>query len=245
MKLRLFLLPIIAAALLAVGCGDKGDTIVQASGQNLSGVSATGTGKAIGEPDVAVLTVGVNVQRPTVEQARNDAATAQQAVIDSLKANGVQDKDVQTVQFSVHPQYDYSRSTDGSPRIIGYQVSNVVSAKVRDLAKTSKAIDDATRAGGNDAVVQNVSFTIDDPESLREQARRQAVQKAKAQAEQMADAAGEKLGKLLSISESSGGGAIPYDTRSLASMQSADVPTPIEAGELEVTVTVSVLYAID
>ena len=245
MNLRFIWLPIAAAALFAVACGDKGDTIVQASGQNLSGVSATGTGKAIGEPDIAVLTVGVNVQRSTVEQARNDAAAAKQAVLDSLKSNGVQDKDVQTVQFSVQPQYDFGRSPDGSPRIIGYQVSNVVSAKVRDLAKTSKAIDDATRAGGNDAIVQNVSFTIDDPESLREQARRQAVQKARAQAEQMADAAGEKLGKLLSISESGGGGAIPYDTRSLASMQAADVATPIEAGELEVTVTVSVLYAIE
>jgi len=245
MKLRLILLPVAAAALLAVGCGDKGDTIVQTSSQNLSGVSATGTGKAVGEPDIALLTVGVNVQRPTVEQARDDAAAAQKAVIDSLKANGVQDKDVQTVQFSVNPQYDH-RSPDG-PRIIGYQVNNVVTAKVRDLAKTSKAIDDATRAGGNDAVVQNVSFTIDDPESLREQARRQAVQKAKAQAEQMADAAGEKLGKLLSISESSNN-PVPTNFRSIPPPNTGSATafdTPIETGELEISVTVSVLYAID
>ena len=108
-----------AMALLAVACGDKGDTIVQTSSQNLSGVSATGTGRAVGEPDVVVLTVGVNVERETVEQARTDAATAQQAVIDSLKANGVQDKDVQTVHFSVQPQYDYRNGT--TPRIIGYR----------------------------------------------------------------------------------------------------------------------------
>ena len=245
MKLRLILLPVAAAALLAVSCGDKGNTIVQTSSQNLTGVSATGTGKAIGEPDIALLTIGVNVQRPTVEQARDEAAAAQKAVIDSLKANGVQDKDVQTVQFSVNPQYDY-RSGDG-PRIIGYQVNNVVTAKVRDLAKTSKAIDDATRAGGNDAVVQNVSFTIDDPETLREQARRQAVQKAKAQAEQMADAAGEKLGKLLSISESSNN-AVPMDFRSIPAPNTGSATafdTPIETGELEISVTVTVLYAID
>ena len=94
-------------------------------------------------------------------------------------------------------------------------------------------------------MIQGVSFTIDDPEGLREQARRQAVQKAKAQAEQMADAAGEKLGKLLSISESTPG-AIPYQTRAIAPLNTgADASTPIEAGELEVTVTVSVLYAID
>jgi uncharacterized protein YggE len=166
-------------------------------------------------------------------------------VIDSLKANGVQDKDVQTVHFSVNPQYDYSRSTNGTPRIIGYQVNNVVTAKIRDLAKTSKAIDDATRAGGNDAVVQGVSFTIDDPEELREQARRQAVQLAKAQAEQMADAAGEKLGKLLSISESSNN-PVPYGPRVIeAPSTGSDASTPIETGELTISVTVSVLYAID
>ena len=244
MNLRLLILPAAAAALLAVGCGDKGDTIVQATSQNLSGVSATATGKAIGEPDVAVLTFGVNVQRPTVEQARNDAAAAQQAVIDSLKGNGVQDKDVQTVQFSVYPQYDYTRSINGTPRIIGYQVSNVVTTRIRDLSKTSKTIDDATRAGGNDAVIQGISFSVDNPEELREQARRQAVQLAKAQAEQMADAAGEKLGKLISISESSGG-AISYNTRAGAELATQDVQTPIESGELEITVTVSVLYAID
>jgi uncharacterized protein YggE len=236
------LLPLAAAAVLAVAC-KSGDTVVQTSDANLSGVSATGTGKAIGEPDVAVLTVGVNVRRDTVEQARNDAASAQQAVIDSLKANGVKDSDVQTVQFSVYPEYDYTRSGT-TPRIIGYTVSNVVTAKVRDLDKTGKAIDDATKAGGNDAVVQNVSFTIDNPEKLREQARRQAVALGKAQAEQMVDAAGAKLGKLLSISENSS--SIPYP-RDLAkpATGASDAQTPIEPGQLEVTVTVNMLYALD
>jgi uncharacterized protein YggE len=242
-KISLMLLPA-AAALLAMACGDKGDTIVQATSQNLSGISATGTGKVVGEPDVVVLTVGVNVLRPTVEAARNDAAAAQKAVIDSLKANGVQDKDVQTARFSINPEYDYR--SGNPPPIVGYRVENIVTAKIRDLTRTSKAIDDATRAGGNDAVVQNVSFTIDNPEELQEQARRQAVEKAKAQAQQMADAAGEKLGKLLSISESRATSPTPNDPRILAPPSTgSSTDTPIEAGELQVTVTVSVLYAID
>jgi uncharacterized protein YggE len=240
----LILLTAAVVALLAIGCGDKGDTIVQATSQNLSGVSATGTGRAVGEPDIVVLTVGVNVQRPTVEQARDDAAAAQKAVVDSLKANGVHDRDLQTAHFSINPDYDYRSGS--TPTIIGYRVENIVTAKIRDLTKTSKAIDDATRAGGNDAVVQNVSFTIDDPDELQEQARRQAVEKAKEQAEQMADAAGEKLGKLISISESRSSAPVPADLRVLVPPATgSSVETPIETGELEVTVTVNVLYAID
>ena len=101
-------------------------------------------------------------------------------------------------------------------------------------------------SGGNDAVVQGISFGVDNPEKLREQARRQAVQMAKAQAQQMADAAGEKLGKLISISESTSGGAAPYNSPAVfRDAIQTDVPTPIETGNLEISITVSVLYAIE
>ncbi len=209
MKLRhLVLLPAVGLlAAFAVAC-KGGDTIVQTSNQGAAGVTATGTGTVYGEPDVAVINVGVNVQRDTVEEARNDAAAAQQGVIDSLKANGVKDEDIQTVQFSVYPQYDYSDKVQPNGKIIGYVVSNVVTAKVRDLDTTGQVIDDASKAGGNDAVVQGVSFTVDDPTDLQEQARKMAVDQAKAQAEQLADAAGVQLGDLLSLNES--GGYVPY-----------------------------------
>ena len=244
MKLNYLILPAIGlAALLAVAC-DTGDTIVQPAGQGLNGVTATGTGTSYGEPDVAVINVGVNVQRDTVEQARGDAADAQQAVIDSLKANGVKDEDIQTVQFSVYPQYDYSDRTKPQGEIVGYVVSNVVQAKLRDLDKTGQAIDDATKAGGNDAVVQGVTFTIDDPADLQAEARREAVDKAKAQAQQLADAAGVKLGKLLSISES--GGYVPLQ-RDAAALQAPSTggTTPIQSGQVEVNISVNLQYALE
>ena len=88
MKLSSLMLPLVGVtALFAVACTD-GDTIVQPAGQGQTGISVSGTGIAIGEPDVAIITVGVNVERDSVEQAREDAANAQQAIIDSLKANG-------------------------------------------------------------------------------------------------------------------------------------------------------------
>lgn len=243
MNLRHLIVPAVAAvALLAVACDNGGDTIVQNQGP--SGVSSTGTGRAFGEPDVAIVNVGVNVQRPTVAQARDDAAVAQQAVIDSLRDNGVADEDIQTVGFSVHPQYNYPPDRPQG-EIVGYVVSNVVTAKIRDLDTTGDVLDAATVAGGNDALVQGVSFTIDDPAVLQEAARRQAVERARQQAEQLADAAGANLGRLLSISES--GGFIPFERGGAAFDMAAQVPqaSPIEPGQVEINITVSMQFALD
>jgi uncharacterized protein YggE len=207
------------------------------------GISASGTGTAVGEPDVMLLTVGVSAQRDSVAEAREAAATAQTAVIEALKDNGVAEEDIQTVQFSVNPQYNYRNET---PEIIGYLVSNVVTAKVHDLDSAGDVVDATTAAGGNDAVIQGISFGIDDPTELQAQAREEAVEKARAQAEQLASNAGATLGKLLSISESS---YYPFYERAVpagAGGAASDAAiTPIESGQLEISVTVNVLYAIE
>jgi uncharacterized protein len=246
MNPKALFLPLVAVvAFLAIGCSG-GTTYVQTEGGgSQSGINAQGTGSAVGQPDVMLLTVGVSAQRESIEAAREAAAAAQNGVIEALKSNGVAEKDIQTVQFNVSPQYDYSR-LNGNGEIIGYVVSNVVNAKVRDLEKAGDAIDAVTAAGGDDAVVQGVSFGIDDPTELMKQAREEAVQKAKAQAEQLASNAGAKLGKLISISESS---YYPYYDRAVPSAAGGvafdESSTPIQGGELEISVTVNVLYAIE
>ena len=246
MKPKRLLIPIVVGlALLAVAC-NGGDTYVTPDGAAQTGVNASGTGTAVGEPDVMVLTIGVSAQRESIEEAREAAADAQTAVIQALRDNGVEEEDIQTVQFNVSPQYDFSR-IDGQGEIIGYMVSNVVTAKVRELDRAGEAIDAATLAGGNDAVVQGVWFGIDDPTELQKQAREEAVQKAREQAEQLASNAGASLGKLISISESSYypfyERGIPVPNTGGAAFDQAS--TPIEAGELEISVTVNVLYAIE
>lgn len=246
MNPKILLIPVVAGlAFLAVACDSGGDTYVTANGAGQTGVNATGTGTAYGEPDVMQLRVGVSAQRDSIAEAREAAAAAQTAVIEALKDNGVADEDIQTIQFSINPQYDFS-GPDSEGRIVGYVVSNVVSATVRDLDRAGDAIDAATLAGGDDAVVQGVTFGIDDPTELQAQARAEAVQKARAQAEQLASDAGASLGKLISISENSFTPTVERAIPAAAGGAALDqASTPIETGQLQVSVTVNMLYAIE
>lgn len=241
MRTSMFAAAAVAAvvALISAGCSE-GDTVVNTPGSTV-GISVSGTGQAFGTPDIAVLTLGVQAQAATVEEARETAAARAQAIIDAVKANGVADKDVQTVQYDIQPQYDFR--PNGVQSIRGYQVTNVLSVKVRNINTTSKVLDDATRAGGNSTVVRGVSFTIDDPTALREAARTDALRDAKAKAEQLAREAGVGLGRPISISES--GGPVPLPATGLLAPRTGDTSTPIQTGELQVNITVTVVYEID
>src|SRR5262245_35223493 len=106
-SIRFGLVLVALFGLAAVACGDDGDTIIAGGNGQQTGISVNGTGKAMGVPDVAVLRLGVNLEASTVEAARDQAAAAQKAIIDSVKSNGVAEKDIQTQQFSISPQYDF------------------------------------------------------------------------------------------------------------------------------------------
>jgi uncharacterized protein YggE len=228
--------------LALAGCGSEGTTVVTPAAPT-EGISVSGSGSAFGTPDVAVLQLGVSVLKPSVAEAREQAASAMQDVLDSMKDAGVEEKDIQTTRFSVQAEYDYDR---GEQELQGFRVTNIVTAKLRDIDETGEVLDDAVKAGGDLVEVQSVNFTIDDPEDLREEARREAVEDARQKAETLAELAGVKLGKPLSISES--GGPVPISYRGAAEMGLAveeEAPTPIEAGELEVAIDVQIVYAIE
>jgi uncharacterized protein YggE len=243
MNRRLFLgtCLLTAAAFFAAGC-EEGDTIVSSTGESSQGISVTGTGTAFGAPDVATLTLGVQAEARTVAQARDDAARSLQGAIDSIKKNGVEDKDIHTVQFTVEPLYD----TSGRVQTLrGYRVTNVVSVRIKKVDNAGKIIDDAVAAGGNNIVVRGISFSIEDPTQLEEAARADAVKEAKDRAEQLAKHSGVKLGRPLVISE--GGGRVTPQFFSGDSFAAArtEAPTPVQPGELQVQVTVSLLYKIE
>ena len=153
-------------------------------------IHVNGSGSVTGEPDIATLYLGVSVEKETVEEAREEAASAMTAVIDSLKANDIAENDIQTENFSIYPQYDY---TDEGRVLRGYRVNNTVRTKVRELETLSDIIDDATGAGGDIVVVNSIQFMIEDPTPLQAQARALAVKNAEAKAQTLAEASGVTL----------------------------------------------------
>jgi uncharacterized protein YggE len=225
------------AALFLSGCGD-GDTIVNAQPGAASGIQVTGVGRVVGAPDVVLLQLGVDVERPTVAEAREAAASAMQTVIDSMKRNGVADENIQTTQLTVTSALDQNRN------VRGYRVSNVTTAKITKIDTASKVIDDATVAGGNSAVVRNIRFSIDDPTELQAEARKLAVEEARKRAEELAEHAGVSLGKPASITEEYQN-VVPQSAGIVAAPRTGDASTPIQAGELEVVVSVNVLYTFE
>ena len=233
----------IALAVLAAGCGDKTTRIETTGGQIQSGISVQGEGKVSGKPDVAKLSLGVTSDADTVQSARDKAASALDGIIKALKNDGVADKDIQTQQFNIQPQYDYN---NGSQRLRGFQVMNILSVTLRDINKTSQAVDDAVRAGGNETTIQGLSFTIDNPEDLKQQAREKAVADAKAKAETLAKTAGVTLGAAMNISETGFAPPVYYDRSAAAGIAAPDTgpSTPIQPGELDVTVSVSITWQI-
>lgn len=235
----LWMLLLLSLPLVMSFIGCEGDTItVTQPSEVIEGIQVTGSGSAFGEPDVAVLSLGVSTERDSVEKARAEAADAMQKVLDSLKNNGVSEKDIQTQHFSIQPQYDY---IDGQRILRGYRVTNMVSAKIRNLEQVGEVIDDAA-AGGDIVQVQSIQFTIDDPTALQAQARVEAMKDAKAKAETLAKESGVTLGKPTFISEATGSYAPTYRFDEKAS---AEGITPIETGELEIAVTVTVIYEIE
>jgi uncharacterized protein YggE len=225
------------------GPGSTTTTIQSETTGSTHGISVSGEGKVTGKPDLAQLRLGVSVLRPTVAAARDQAANSLSAITSALKADGVADKDIQTQQLTISPEYDYSGSKQ---RLTGFRVTNVVSAKVRTIDTTSKVVDDAVNAAGDDVQIEGITFTIDKPDDLKQQARALAVADAKSKAQTLASASGVSLGSAVDISE--GGGVQPvvfsgaqFDAARAAG---ASAPTPVQPGELDVTVNVNITWAI-
>jgi uncharacterized protein YggE len=227
---------------VAATCGGTSTTI-QNTDKAVTGISVSGQGKAPAKPDIASISLGVSALAPSVAEARTQAAASMNAMIDSMKANGVEEKDIQTTSLSIYPEYNYTN--DGRQELRGFRVQNTVNAKIRNIDRTGEIVDQAVEAGGNNAIINSIGFSIDDPEALKKQAREQAVADARARAETLAQAAGVSLGAAINISESSYVPPVYYEGASRDTAGAPAPETPIEAGELDVTVDVSITFAIE
>lgn len=223
------------------------------SGSDSMGIWVSGQGKVTVVPDVAVLSLGVEAEAATVEEAMDEAAAAMNRVIDSLHSNGVADKDIKTQWFDVYPIREWmdvhspiqSWTDDGYEVLVGYRVTNMVTVKIRNIDAAGDIIDAVARAGGNLTRVQGVSFTVDDPSVYEDEARELAIANARAKAQQLARSAGVGLGKPFYISESGGYYPVYYDYGMAVKGGEAYAPTPISPGETEITLTVQMAFAID
>lgn len=204
-----------------------------------AGITASGVGQITGSPDVLTISIGVQTTAATAVAALARNAAVAGSVQGFLARSGVGPEDLQTTQLSLWPQY-------GSPNapVTGYQVSDIITAKLRDLSKAGATIDGAVAAAGNDGRLQGVSFSFSDASGLQAAARKQAVTSARAHAQEMADAAGVKLGTLRSISEvASPVYPYPYGIGSAyAGAPSAAGSTPIQPGTEQLTVNLTATW---
>lgn len=242
------LVPMLAGAAILLGAAFATNMLWRAEPSHATGemkmmrtISVSGEGQVYGRPDQAQISTGVVTQGPNAKDAlaRNTARMTE--VIATLKKMGVDAKDIQTSDFSISPIYLPQQPGQNMPRIGGYQVSNNVSVMVKDLAKLGDILDQVVQMGSNN--VGGVMFSIADPKPLQMKAREAAVADARARAEVYAKAAGVSVGKVLSISETSA--ARPMPMMAMAREAAADSAVPVEAGQQQVGLNVSVVFEIN
>lgn len=206
-----------------------------------NGISVSGRGEVFGTPDTLTVTIGISVGRSTVSEAVDVAAVRATDLIDALRGVGVAEVDIQTSNYSIHPEYDYRENQ--TPRITGYRVDNTLNVKIRDLDRAGEVLDAATAAAGDEVRVNGVSFVLEDNDALLVAARAAAWEDAKAKAEQLADLADVTLGAPVTISETVGSVPVPMYAR--AEVAPGDAATPIQPGQETVSVDLLVTFAID
>ncbi|MHB1473477.1 MAG: SIMPL domain-containing protein [Dermatophilaceae bacterium] len=206
------------------------------------GIIVGGRAKVAGTPDTLRLDLSVVATASSVSEALASANRSAAAVQKSLLDSFVQKKDLQTSGLNIAPEYDYSNNA--APRLKGYQVSESISARLRDLGRAGDAIGKAVDAGGNAVRVNGISLDLEDTGALVSSARDKAFADAKAKAEQYAKAAGRSLGAVISISEDVTTPSpipMPYAAAGTTAKDLASVP--IQPGSQDVSVSVTVVFA--
>ena len=201
-------------------------------------LSVSSRAEARKAPDIATFSAGVVTQAADGNAALRQNAEQMNRVLAAIKAAGVADKDVQTSGISLNPQYRYEENQP--PRITGYQASNTVNVKLREVAKMGKVLDALVASGANQ--VNGPSFGIDDPEPLYDRARLDALKAARARAETYAGALGVRVRRIVSISE--GGASLPRPMpmmRAMA-MDSMAKETSVSPGEASLSVSIDVVF---
>jgi uncharacterized protein YggE len=232
----LMLTVVIASALLAA-------PVAAAESDNPPALTINGRAEVQVAPDIAFVTVGVTSEAETAAAALAANNVALSKALEVIRAAGVEARDLQTSGLSLQARYHYPRdpSDKDRQRIIGYVANNNVTVRVRDLTKLGSLLDKVVTAGANQ--ILGIAFDVSERDRLLDDARRKAVADARRKAELYAAAAGIKLGKLRSLSESTVSPR-PRTVRMAAPAAAAAPPVPIEAGELTLSANVQMTWGI-
>lgn len=232
-SLSLVVAATVAAALVALGAlvATAGTAVGATRGRT---ITVVGTGEVRGTPDVADLTLGVSGRAGSATEVMARMADRAQKVIDALHDAGVSDDDIQTARLSVQPVYD----DDGNVK--GYEASNTVTVRIRDLSRAGAIVDAAAATAGDDIRVEGIAFSIDDDSALLAAARTKATKRARAQATQLASGADVEVGEVRSISESTSSMPIAYAGDAAERAAS----TPVMPGSQTLSVQATVVFAI-
>ncbi|MBU1045643.1 SIMPL domain-containing protein [Patescibacteria group bacterium] len=215
-------------------------------------ITVSGTGEIYAKPDLAITSFTVKTEAKAVEEAIADNTEKMNAIVEAMKGAGIEDKDLKTTDFNIYPRYEYRAdySVEYWPKpekrvLVGYEVSQSLEVKIRDMVKIGDIIQKAVDAGANQA--GELQFTFDDPDGLKNQAREEAIKEAKEKAGLLAKQLGVKLTKITNFSE---GGYYPtpmyYDSAMSAKEIGGSESIPqIETGENKITVNISITYEIN
>ena len=255
-------------ALVAAACGDDDSSVPVGSvgsfdtfaaelarsvaTDDAAGIHVTGIGQVTVEPDIALLSIGVEGIGATVTEARDIAANAIDGMLDALRARGVSENDAKTTFFNIQPQYEFREVVNGFRHtervLVGYIVTNTLEVTVLDLDRVGDVIDGAVSAGGDATRINSVRFDIEDRTGAQEEARLLALRSAVARADLFAKETGVKRGSLIFITETSAPAPAIDQARFLEAVSSDGAfaaPTPIIAGDLDVTVSIRAVFAIE
>ena len=203
-------------------------------------LSVSAEGKSLRAPDVAELSGGVVTTAPTAAAAMAENAQRMSAVVAAVRKAGVAERDIQTAGLSLQPQYRYENNQ--APILTGYQATNTVSLRLRKLPDAGRLLDTLVGVGANQ--ISGPSFRVDDSDAALDEARIQAVGLARARGDLYAKAAGVRIKRILTITES-GNIEPPRPMMMMARSKMAAADTPVVPGEVALTVTVNVTFELE
>lgn len=253
--LCLFLIALIVSTTVEIMNKIKEGRYIGRDIESLKTITVSGTGEIYAKPDLAIVDFSVVTEAKTVAKAMEDNTAKMNAIIDFMKEQGIEDKDLKTISFYIYPRYEwYDTETcvmlfgtpcpSGRRVLVGYEVTQSLQVKIRDMAKIGDIIQGGTDKGANQ--VGDLQFTIDKEDEVKKQAREQAITEAKTKAGELASQLGVKLTRIVNFNES---GIFPYYETMKEAVPAGlggGVSAPqIQTGENKIEITVNITYEID